>query len=175
VRGCSGIRVHGVQQLGRGSRLFHYVFFDPCNLKPFRLQSPPGSSCSSTSTTINLILSRTVVYVSSCRLISYAYTIFLSQWSSSFSASWTALTATACTLIFLHPSYSTHPIVSIGAQASWIHLTWIFWVVGSAVVNAALPVLLTGGSCFGLVYCGHMQALFGEEHQMPSLSRSLIS
>jgi hypothetical protein len=72
------------------------------------------------------------------------------------------LTGTTCTLLFLHPTYATHPIVSIGAQALWILLSWIFWVVGATVVNAALPILLTGGSCFGLVYCGQLQALFGK-------------
>ncbi|TFK36688.1 hypothetical protein BDQ12DRAFT_609412 [Crucibulum laeve] len=78
-----------------------------------------------------------------------------------FSACWTSLTAGAYTLLFLHPTWSKHPISSIGTQAIWVFATWVFWIAGAAVINASVPGLLVGGSCDGVIYCGQIRALFG--------------
>jgi hypothetical protein len=80
---------------------------------------------------------------------------------SRFSGCWTTLTAGAYTILFLHPTWSKYAISSIGAQAIWILLTWFIWVTGAAILNSALPHLIAGGSCMGLVYCGQIQSLFG--------------
>jgi len=77
-----------------------------------------------------------------------------------FCACWTVMTAGAYTLLFLHPVWSKHAISSIGAQAIWIFMTWLFWIFGAAIVNSDLPGLLATGLCDGLVYCGQIQALF---------------
>jgi len=78
-----------------------------------------------------------------------------------FSACWTTITAGMYTVLFLHPVWSKYSISSVGAQATWILLTWLIWVTGAATLNAALPRLLVGDSCMGLVYCGQIQSLFG--------------
>lgn len=78
-----------------------------------------------------------------------------------FDACWTAVTAVLYTAFFLHPSWSQQSIASIGAQATWLLLTWILWVSGASLLNTALPSLFTGGTCITVVYCGQMQSLFG--------------
>lgn len=77
-----------------------------------------------------------------------------------FSACWTVLTAGTYTLLFLHPTWSKHPVSSIGAQAIWVFVSWLFWIVGSGILNSAVPSLLVKGSCRGVVYCGQLRALF---------------
>jgi len=77
-----------------------------------------------------------------------------------FCAYWTTLTAGAYTLLFLHPVWSKRAVSSIGAQAIWIFLTWLFWITGAAIVNSGLPSLFARGHCAGLVYCAQIQALF---------------
>ena len=72
------------------------------------------------------------------------------------------MTAGCYTVLFLHPAWSRYSISSIGAQALWIFFTWFIWVAGAATLNSAIPRLLVGGSCFGLVYCSQIQGLFGE-------------
>ncbi|KAF9556029.1 hypothetical protein CPC08DRAFT_711509 [Agrocybe pediades] len=82
-----------------------------------------------------------------------------------FTSSWTTLTAGTYTLLFVHPTWSMHPVASIGSQAIWTFVTWLFWVVGAGVLNASVPGLLDGGRCVEaaavMVYCGQMRGLFG--------------
>ncbi|KAF9037690.1 hypothetical protein BJ165DRAFT_569011 [Panaeolus papilionaceus] len=78
-----------------------------------------------------------------------------------FASSWTVLTGGAYSLLFLHPTWSKRPISSIGAQAIWIFVTWLFWVVGAGLVNRALPTLVDQAACSQIVYCGQIRALFG--------------
>ncbi|KAK0480151.1 hypothetical protein IW261DRAFT_1476431 [Armillaria novae-zelandiae] len=76
------------------------------------------------------------------------------------SACWTCLTAGLFTLIFLHPAYRTHPVSSVGSQGLWSLITWMLWISGAAVVNGAVPSLITKGSCLSIVYCGQLRTLF---------------
>jgi len=78
-----------------------------------------------------------------------------------FSSCWTTATAAVYTLLFLHPVWSKHPVASIGAQAIWIIVTWIFWIVGAALINTGVPSLLVKGRCVGMVYCAQLSSLFG--------------
>ncbi|KAH6913475.1 hypothetical protein BKA70DRAFT_1097160 [Coprinopsis sp. MPI-PUGE-AT-0042] len=81
-----------------------------------------------------------------------------------FPACWTSLTSATYSILFLHPSYSKHPLSSIGAQSVWIFLTWIFWVVGAGMLNAAVPRALMDlkEGCVGVVYCEQIRGVFGE-------------
>ncbi|PPQ92587.1 hypothetical protein CVT25_007279 [Psilocybe cyanescens] len=81
--------------------------------------------------------------------------------SCRFASSWTSLTAGAYSLLFLHPAWSRHPVSSVGAQAIWIFVTWLFWVIGAGVVNTSIPTLLDKGTCGGVVYCAQIRGLFG--------------
>lgn len=38
--------------------------------------------------------------------------------------------------------------------------TWILWIVGTGLVDAALPSLLVKGNCRDIVYCGQIRTLF---------------
>ncbi|KAG2118513.1 hypothetical protein BD769DRAFT_1482232 [Suillus cothurnatus] len=78
-----------------------------------------------------------------------------------FSACWTTVTSGTYTLFFLDPLWSRHPIASIGTQAIWVLVTWVFWVAGAGLFNKSLPRLFMSGSCDGVVYCGQLQMLFG--------------
>ncbi|KAJ8586997.1 hypothetical protein M405DRAFT_822404 [Rhizopogon salebrosus TDB-379] len=77
-----------------------------------------------------------------------------------FSACWTTVTSGTYTLFFLDPLWSRHPIASIGTQAVWVLVTWVFWVAGAGLFNNSFPRLFMHGSCDGVVYCGQLQALF---------------
>ncbi|KDQ52769.1 hypothetical protein JAAARDRAFT_61776 [Jaapia argillacea MUCL 33604] len=77
-----------------------------------------------------------------------------------FSACWTLATATGFMFLFLHPTWSKHPIASVGSQGLWIVMTWGFWVAGTGILNTNAPALFQGGTCIGLVYCGQLQTLF---------------
>lgn len=84
-----------------------------------------------------------------------------------FTSCWTCLTAGAYSLVFYHSAWSRHPIASVGAQAVWIFVTWLCWIVGAGILNAAASsFLLHGGMCGpgGVVYCGQIRALFGALH-----------
>ncbi|KAG7451390.1 uncharacterized protein BT62DRAFT_883563 [Guyanagaster necrorhizus] len=76
-------------------------------------------------------------------------------------ACWTCLTAGLYTLIFLHPAHRSHPVSSVGSQGLWLLITWLLWIAGAAIVNRALPSLITRGSCLSIVYCGQLRTLFG--------------
>ncbi|KAF7289602.1 hypothetical protein HMN09_01322300 [Mycena chlorophos] len=76
-----------------------------------------------------------------------------------FSACWTCVTAAALTIITIHPTYSRHPISSIGTQLIWLVLSWAFWVSGAAVLSNSVPQLFVGSVCDALVYCRHLQAI----------------
>lgn len=67
-------------------------------------------------------------------------------------------------MLFLHPIWSKHPVSSVGAQTLWVFVTWLIQVVGTALLNSAVPSLLLNGRCSSLVYCGQIQALFGDDH-----------
>ena len=59
-------------------------------------------------------------------------------------------------------------MASIGAQAIWIFVTWLFWIAGAGIINgAASPFLVNGAMCGGpdgVVYCSQIRALFGALH-----------
>ena len=58
-------------------------------------------------------------------------------------------------------------MASIGAQAIWIFVTWLFWIVGAGFLNsAASSFLVHGGMCGpgGVVYCSQIRGLFGALH-----------
>jgi len=77
-----------------------------------------------------------------------------------FSASWTAVTAGAYSILFVHPTWSRHPVSSVGAQAIWVFVTLVLWIVGAGLLNGAIPLVLVKGQCSGIVYCGQIQSLF---------------
>jgi len=112
-------------------------------IRMYKHAPEPGCFCTSVSNTCRILL------------------LMASNIINSFSACWTVLTAGTYTLLFLHPTWSKHPASSIGAQAIWIFLSWLFWIVGSGILNSAVPSLLVKGSCSGVVYCGQIRALFG--------------
>ncbi|KAF8890340.1 hypothetical protein CPB85DRAFT_1231200 [Mucidula mucida] len=76
-------------------------------------------------------------------------------------ACWTTVTAGLYTVAFIHPNYSRHPIVSVGAQALWIFISWIFWVTGSAILLHFVSSTFVGGDCSGVIYCSQLQTLYG--------------
>ncbi|KAJ7111950.1 hypothetical protein C8R44DRAFT_677605 [Mycena epipterygia] len=77
-----------------------------------------------------------------------------------FTACWTTVTAAIFTILFVHPTWSKHPISSVGSQSIWILLTWTFWVASAAVLISANPQLFNKDTCQHLIYCGHIQAVF---------------
>ncbi|KAG6335671.1 hypothetical protein ID866_3405 [Astraeus odoratus] len=50
-------------------------------------------------------------------------------------------------------------VASIGTQAVWVLVTWVFWVAGAGLLNSSSR-LFTTFSCEGVVYCGQLKALF---------------
>ncbi|KJA16178.1 hypothetical protein HYPSUDRAFT_301973 [Hypholoma sublateritium FD-334 SS-4] len=78
-----------------------------------------------------------------------------------FTSVWTSITGGAYTLLFLHPSWSKHPVSSVGAQAIWVFTTWLFWVVGVSIVNPSVANLLDKGSCEIVAYCSQIRGLYG--------------
>lgn len=76
-----------------------------------------------------------------------------------FAGCWTTVTAGTYTLFFLDPIWSRRPIASIGTQAVWVLVTWVFWVSGTGLLDKSSP-LFTSFSCEGVVYCGQLKALF---------------
>ncbi|KAJ7755528.1 hypothetical protein B0H16DRAFT_1722248 [Mycena metata] len=77
-----------------------------------------------------------------------------------FTACWTSVTAATFTILFVHPTWSRHPITSVGTQSIWVLFTWAFWVASATTLNAALPRLFDKQTCQHLVYCGHIRAIF---------------
>ncbi|KXN80751.1 hypothetical protein AN958_07222 [Leucoagaricus sp. SymC.cos] len=77
-----------------------------------------------------------------------------------FVACWTSVTAGVYSVLFIHPVWSQYSISSVGSQVLWIFVTWILWIVGSGLINAAVPSLLVKGSCANIVYCGQVRSLF---------------
>jgi len=80
---------------------------------------------------------------------------------SRFTSTWTSLTAGAYTLLFLHPAWSKHPVASVGAQAIWVFITWLFWVVGASIVNKPVSSLVDEKVCGSVAYCAQIRGLFG--------------
>lgn len=77
-----------------------------------------------------------------------------------FTSTWTSLTAGAYTLLFLHPAWSKHPVASVGAQAIWVFVTWLFWVVGASIVNKSVSALVDEKVCGSVAYCAQIRGLF---------------
>ncbi|KAF8630181.1 hypothetical protein AX15_003060 [Amanita polypyramis BW_CC] len=77
-----------------------------------------------------------------------------------FTACWTTITAGAYTFLFVHPTWSTHPITSVGAQAIWVFVTWLLWIISSGMINASVPSALVKARCTGVVYCHQIQLMF---------------
>lgn len=73
------------------------------------------------------------------------------------------VTTSVYSILFIHPTWSKHPLSSVGAQAIWVFVTLVFWIVGAGILNGAIPSLLVKGQCYGIVYCGQLQSLFGEQ------------
>lgn len=88
-----------------------------------------------------------------------------------FAGCWTTITSGTYTLFFLDPVWSRRPVASIGTQAVWVVVTWVFWVAGTALLDKSSPVFTTY-SCQGVVYCGQLKALFGEPE--PLLDEPLV-
>ncbi|KAJ7081839.1 hypothetical protein B0H15DRAFT_853755 [Mycena belliarum] len=77
-----------------------------------------------------------------------------------FTACWTTVTAATFTILFVHPTWSKHPISSVGTQSIWMLFTWTFWVASAAVLSHAVPELFKKDACQNLVYCNHIRAVF---------------
>ncbi|KAF8343539.1 hypothetical protein F5887DRAFT_1075661 [Amanita rubescens] len=77
-----------------------------------------------------------------------------------FSACWTTVTAAAYTILFIDPTWSTHPVASVGAQGIWVLFTWLLWIVSSGMINASVPSLLVKARCAGVAYCLQIQLMF---------------
>ncbi|KIM64288.1 hypothetical protein SCLCIDRAFT_1213390 [Scleroderma citrinum Foug A] len=75
-----------------------------------------------------------------------------------FAGCWTTITSGTYTLFFLDPIWSRRPIASVGTQAVWVLVTWVFWVAGTSLLDKSSPVFTTY-SCEGVVYCGQLKAL----------------
>ncbi|KAI6042487.1 hypothetical protein EDC04DRAFT_2658382 [Pisolithus marmoratus] len=76
-----------------------------------------------------------------------------------FAGCWTTVTSGTYTLFFLDPIWSRRPVASIGTQAVWVLVTWVFWVSGTGLLDKSSP-LFTSFSCDEVVYCGQLKALF---------------
>ncbi|KAF8626117.1 hypothetical protein AX17_006612 [Amanita inopinata Kibby_2008] len=77
-----------------------------------------------------------------------------------FTACWTTITGGAYTLLFVHPTWSKHAVSSIGAQAIWVFVTWLLWIISSGIVNASVPSLLVKARCGDIIYCKQIQWMF---------------
>ncbi|KIK66879.1 hypothetical protein GYMLUDRAFT_37947 [Collybiopsis luxurians FD-317 M1] len=77
------------------------------------------------------------------------------------SSCWTTLTAGTFTILFMHPTWSTHSIASVGSQTIWVFLTLCLWIIGFAFLAHEIPSRYLNGSCAALSYCGQVRALFG--------------
>lgn len=77
-----------------------------------------------------------------------------------FTSCWTLITAGVFSFLFVHPTWSRYPISSVGSQVLWIFVTWVLWIIGSGLVNAAVPSLFAKANCSNIVYCGQILALF---------------
>ncbi|KAJ3793633.1 hypothetical protein GGU11DRAFT_383597 [Lentinula aff. detonsa] len=78
-----------------------------------------------------------------------------------FCSCWTMSTAGVFTILFIHPTWSTHPLASVGTQVIWVILTLCVWVAGTTVLVCKLPTQFLDQNCISLAYCGQMRALFG--------------
>ncbi|KAK2460253.1 hypothetical protein APHAL10511_007642 [Amanita phalloides] len=77
-----------------------------------------------------------------------------------FSACWTTVTAGAYALLFIEPTWSTHSVASVGAQAIWVFFTWLSWIISSGLIDASVPSALVKARCAGVVYCLQIQLMF---------------
>jgi len=64
------------------------------------------------------------------------------------------------TILFLHPTWSKQSISSIGGQAIWLLLTWLFWIIGAGIVNGSIPDVIDKSDCRGVVHCVQLRLLF---------------
>ncbi|KAJ7614083.1 hypothetical protein FB45DRAFT_1064907 [Roridomyces roridus] len=77
-----------------------------------------------------------------------------------FTACWTSVTAAIFSILFIHPTWSKHPVSSVGTQSIWILLTWVLWIASTGVLVSAIPHLFAKDTCAQLAYCTHIQTLF---------------
>jgi membrane associated rhomboid family serine protease len=49
----------------------------------------------------------------------------------------------------------------VGAQAIWVFITWLFWVVGASIVNKTISSLVDEKACGSMAYCAQIRGLFG--------------
>ncbi|KAJ3916216.1 hypothetical protein F5877DRAFT_47061 [Lentinula edodes] len=73
-----------------------------------------------------------------------------------FCSCWTLFTAGFLTILFMHPTWSTHPVASVGSQTIWVIVTSGLWVAGVTILACELPA-----QCISVAYCGQIRALFG--------------
>ncbi|KAJ4477501.1 hypothetical protein J3R30DRAFT_226034 [Lentinula aciculospora] len=78
-----------------------------------------------------------------------------------FCSCWTMFTAGVFTILFMHPTWSTHPVASVGSQTIWVILTLCVWVAGATILACELPSQFLTGRCASVVYCSQVRALFG--------------
>ncbi|KAH7871570.1 uncharacterized protein C8R40DRAFT_543322 [Lentinula edodes] len=72
-----------------------------------------------------------------------------------FCSCWTLFTAGFLTILFMHPTWSTHPVASVGSQTIWVIVTSGLWVAGVTILACELPA-----QCISVAYCGQIRALF---------------
>ena len=124
-----------------------------------------AGSCCNTITTITILAWKRGMELGSCCKLNipfsfYCFPDFLS--CIRFSACWTTVTAAAYTILFIDPTWSTHPVASVGAQGIWVLFTWLLWIVSSGMINASVPSLLVKARCAGVAYCLQIQLMFGK-------------
>ncbi|KAJ3806939.1 hypothetical protein F5876DRAFT_49092 [Lentinula aff. lateritia] len=73
-----------------------------------------------------------------------------------FCSCWTLSTAGFLTIMFIHPTWSTHPVASVGSQTIWVIVTLGVWVAGATILACELPA-----QCISVAYCDQIRALFG--------------
>lgn len=145
--------------LGSGTRRFPHEVL-PFQIK-YRLQFPAGYSCSTAcikTTRTSKLEMQCDSFCSSIRLFIHEPCISLFR----FTACWTSVTGATFTILVVHPTWSKHPVSSVGTQSIWFLLTWTFWIASAGVLNGAIPRLFNKNACQHLIYCGHIQALLGK-------------
>lgn len=98
---------------------------------------------------LQLIMS---VKYSTIRPLAYAQ----SELCLRFCSCWTLFTAGFLTIMFIHPTWSTHPVASVGSQTIWVIVTLGVWVAGATILACELPA-----QCISVAYCSQIRALFG--------------
>ncbi|GAV99399.1 hypothetical protein LENED_000855 [Lentinula edodes] len=87
-----------------------------------------------------------------------------------FCSCWTLFTAGFLTILFMHPTWSTHPVASVGSQTIWVIVTSGLWVAGVTILACELPA-----QCISVAYCGQIRALFALSNEAFSLLETIVS